>query len=205
MLYFTANLSFGSERVMEKYRSQFEAVEEMDEALISNWNSVIGQRDEVIIAGDFSEYSGYRTLSILKRLNGVKHLVTGNRDSFVKDGYFQSKCVFKTIGMVLNTRCDELHRWFYVSHYPMLSWTGFDTGTIHIHGHLRTHGVGGEGKEALTDFEQGVIYLKRAYDVGADAHKLRPVSAEQVISDVKVGRCTVISQGQFIPADGGLK
>ena len=57
MMYFTANQNFGSERVLSLYRKEFKTLDEMDNALIAAWNSVVSKGNEVVIVGDFSEYS----------------------------------------------------------------------------------------------------------------------------------------------------
>lgn len=59
----------------------FNSVEEMNESMIENWNSVVKQHDLVyhlgdVFIGDKDEY-----LEIHKRLNGGKRLITGNHDS----------------------------------------------------------------------------------------------------------------------------
>ena len=205
MMYFTANQNFGSERVLSLYRKEFETLDEMDNALISAWNRVVSRGDEVVVVGDFSEYSDYKTLSILDKLNGYKHLVVGNHDGFLRSGRVAERSAFSTIGSVLNLRHEQSGRWFYASHYPMFSWKGYENGTILVHGHIHTDGVDGEDKTALEDFDQGIVYLKRAYDVGADAHGRKPVSAEQIIKDVSKGKCTVLTRRHFISAEGRKK
>lgn len=57
----------------------FSSIEEHDELIISNWNSVVSKRDVTYILGDLTmeKKSPYHMLS---RLNGVKHVVLGNHD-----------------------------------------------------------------------------------------------------------------------------
>ena len=56
---------------------KFASVEEMDETIIANWNSVVGHSDTVYHLGDVYFGQGHKHLW---RLNGRKHLVVGNHD-----------------------------------------------------------------------------------------------------------------------------
>lgn len=60
-------------------------VYDMNEAIISNWNSVVGPDDVVWHLGDFALGNRNRIPEIVSRLNGKKHLVLGNHDYFNVD------------------------------------------------------------------------------------------------------------------------
>ena len=60
-------------------------IEEMDEALVANWNSVVRPKDQVYHLGDV--VINRSALPILARLNGTKILVKGNHDVFRLDEY----------------------------------------------------------------------------------------------------------------------
>ena len=58
----------------------FVTINEMNEALITNWNSVVTPEDTVIHLGDFA-FAGFQVAhDIMARLNGYKILVKGNHD-----------------------------------------------------------------------------------------------------------------------------
>lgn len=59
--------------------------EEMDEALIDNWNKVVGEFDRVYLLGDV--VINRRCLHTLYRLKGKKVLVKGNHDIFALNDY----------------------------------------------------------------------------------------------------------------------
>lgn len=59
--------------------------EEMDEALVENWNKVVRPKDKVIHLGDV--VINRRALPTCARLNGTKYLVKGNHDVFRLDEY----------------------------------------------------------------------------------------------------------------------
>ena len=75
-----ADTHFGHKNVIEYENRPFSSIEEMDNAMINNWNKVVGGDDIVYVLGDFSFYGIDKTSKILKQLNGVKKLVMGNHD-----------------------------------------------------------------------------------------------------------------------------
>lgn len=62
-------------------------IEEMDEALVENWNRVVKPGDKVYHLGDVVINRG--ALPILDRLNGRKVLIKGNHDQFRAAEYLQ--------------------------------------------------------------------------------------------------------------------
>lgn len=79
MLYFTSDHHFWHTNVIRYCNRPFTSVEEMNEALIKNWNDVVAPEDEVYYLGDFSMAA--RPVEIYTtRLNGIKYLVPGNHD-----------------------------------------------------------------------------------------------------------------------------
>lgn len=69
---------------------RFSSVEEHDEHLIKNWNSVVGPNDRVYHGGDFS-FKLKDAMRIRPRLNGHINLLVGNHDpivDFAKSGLF---------------------------------------------------------------------------------------------------------------------
>lgn len=71
-IWFTSDTHFSSIRTLELSKRPFKTVEEMDETLIKNWNSVVGKDDIVYHLGDFGAYS------IVNKLNGKINLIFGN-------------------------------------------------------------------------------------------------------------------------------
>lgn len=141
MYFFISDLHFGSEKMLEYRKEEFKTMDQMDDAMIEAWNSVVSDRDSVVIVGDFSDYGSYKTISILKRLKGRKHLIIGKNDEFIKDSSIRNSGEFVTIGETLNFKDKNTGKWFYCSHYPMLSWPGKDKGTIHVFGALHSFDI----------------------------------------------------------------
>jgi calcineurin-like phosphoesterase family protein len=105
----------------------FNSIEEMNEAIIDNWNKVVSCRDTVYHLGDIAMKFQY--VDLVKRLKGRKILLPGNHDrSAAKEylNYFED-----IIGVVK-------HKEFLLSHYPIHqdSIPTWCDANIHGHTHL---------------------------------------------------------------------
>jgi len=83
--FFTSDTHFGHERIIELSNRPFRNVAEMNQALIDNWNSVVGPDDHVYHLGDVALGSFFESMECLTRLNGTKTLVVGNHDRLFID------------------------------------------------------------------------------------------------------------------------
>lgn len=104
----------------------FPNIDEHDELLMDNWNSVVSANDKVYHLGDVGFKSFSKLGYILERLNGTKVLIKGNHDGFKLSQYQQ---YFKDI-----RGTHQLDK-FILSHIPihpesLSRWRG------NIHGHV---------------------------------------------------------------------
>ena len=83
MIFFTADPHFGHENIIRHCKRPFASVDEMDAALIRNWNATVGPRDEVYILGDFTMRPAAQAHEYLAALNGRKYFIRGNHDKFL--------------------------------------------------------------------------------------------------------------------------
>lgn len=74
---FIADLHFGHVNMAKK--RGFATVEEHDEFIIAQWNSVVHKQDQTWILGDVTMESA-KSYPLLDRLNGRKKVVLGNHD-----------------------------------------------------------------------------------------------------------------------------
>lgn len=72
---------FQHDNILKYTDRPYDTVEEMNEKLIENWNSVVKPQDKIYHLGDvtFGNKNKYIT-DIHKRLNGRKRLIVGNHD-----------------------------------------------------------------------------------------------------------------------------
>ena len=76
--FFTSDTHFGHKNIIEYCKRPFKDVDEMNEKLIENWNSVVQPTDVVYHLGDFAFRGFFRYKN---RLNGTIHLIKGNHDN----------------------------------------------------------------------------------------------------------------------------
>lgn len=105
-------------------------IEEMDEALVKNWNSVVRPQDKVYHLGDV--VINRSALPILDRLNGEKVLIKGNHDVFRADEYLK---YFKDIR---GTHSLGGKGEFILSHIPVHPFYVTERWKANIHGHLHS-------------------------------------------------------------------
>ena len=79
-IWFTSDLHMWHANIL-KYNPNrpYNSVEQMNEGLIVNWNSVVKAKDTVYVLGDFS-FAGRSVELYSNRLNGNKKIVFGNHD-----------------------------------------------------------------------------------------------------------------------------
>ena len=66
----------------------FRDEQDMNEYMISQWNSRVRKNDEVVVLGDLSMEKWDKTKAVLDQLKGKIYLLQGNHDRFVKDKEF---------------------------------------------------------------------------------------------------------------------
>ena len=78
MIWFTSDTHFGHANIIKYCVRPWKTVEEMNEALVANWNATVGVRDEVWHLGDFAFREALH--DFVPRLRGRINLVLGNHD-----------------------------------------------------------------------------------------------------------------------------
>lgn len=166
--FFTSDLHFGHSRVIEYCKRPFQNVQEMDEALIRNWNAVVAKKDLVHVVGDLSFHGPLKTLEILSRLNGSIVLVKGNHDKKLKPEVLSRFAFIKDLytAKVEDPEVTGGVQRIVLCHYAMRVWDGSHRGVWHLYGH--SHG-------SLPDDP-----CSRSFDIGVDNHDYHPVSYERV-------------------------
>lgn len=99
-------------------RAGFENIQDHDQKLIDNWNSVVSPEDKVYHLGDVGFTNFTHIQRIFQALNGTKVLIKGNHDNFKMSQY---ALIFKDVrathqlnGLILShipLHPDSLGRW----------------------------------------------------------------------------------------------
>ena len=140
----------------------FSNIEDMNEAIIRNWNAVVRPEDTVYHLGDYSYGNGADIVSTAQRLNGRKILIRGNHDADVNLKYaFEEICDYLEVRSDGNT--------LILCHYPLSSFKDMQKGgTVHLYGHVHNSY---EAKIANDVYDRlrrlpGGTYNFEAYNVG---------------------------------------
>lgn len=164
-------LSYQPERA-RKWRT----LEEMHEGLIRNWNSVVGERDEVFVLGDFCFGGVEKTKDILQQLNGKKHLVIGNHDFNSVLRKAQS-AGFDSVQHSL--KWDVRGVPVVLSHYP---YAGDHTSEERFR-HRRPVN---EGRWLLHGHVHSLWRVKnRQLNVGVDVWGFKPISESEILNEMR--------------------
>lgn len=135
-VFFTSDLHFGHANIIHFCGRPFANVDEMDEALIENWNRKVHRNDLVYILGDFSFRAAKPASEYLSRLKGRKILIRGNHDvSWMKDA--ESVSMLEAVHDLLTVHQSEYQA--VLCHYPMLSWPHLHRGAYMIYGHIHNN------------------------------------------------------------------
>lgn len=111
-IFLIGDLHFNHKRIIEYCERPFNSVEEMNEALIKNWNSIVGTHDIVYVVGDFALCGKDKIIEIGNKLKGRKRLILGNHDGASMDTYRAAGFEFIYNHPII------LDDYFIISHYP---------------------------------------------------------------------------------------
>ncbi|MBR2284162.1 MAG: hydrolase [Ruminococcus sp.] len=173
MIFYTADPHFGHERIITLCSRPFSSAEEMNEALISRWNSVVGEEDDIYVLGDVMYRSKTPPDKILSRLSGKKHLIVGNHDEDRLDDPDFTR-FFESIDNYLII--DDEGRKVVLFHYPILEWYGSYRGYYHVFGHI--HNMDNDAQRIM-------LPNRMAFNAGADIWDFTPVTLDQMIESKK--------------------
>lgn len=165
-IWFTSDLHFNNENIIKYNNRPFNSVEEMNEKLIENWNSIVSQEDIVYVLGDFIMGSPKDVKPILDKLKGKIILIVGNHDTNAKLDIYSELNI--EIHEVLKLKIGKII--YILFHYPIFirSWEGQTKNRIYaLSGH--THS---ENK-----FYENIPWN---YNVGVDANNYKPVNIEDI-------------------------
>ena len=155
MIFFTADTHFDHYNIIGYCQRPFSSVEEMNEALVANWNRAVGPEDTIYHLGDFARR---RHEYFLRRLHGRKHLINGSHDEALKrlGEYFEEATPLKQI----NIQGQQI----VLCHYALRVWPGSHYGSWLLYGH--SHG--------------NLPPIGKSWDVGVDVNNFRPLSLGEV-------------------------
>jgi len=160
-VFFTADTHFDHANIIEHCNRPYSSLEEMNQALIDNWNSVVRPQDTVYHLGDFAFRSKRTRINhLIQKLNGHKFLIYGNHDHKQTD---------KSEGWVWKGHYKKIKvndQKIILFHYAMRVWDCSHHGSWHFYGH--SHGTLFDNRMTLS------------MDVGVDVRNFSPISFERL-------------------------
>ena len=176
-IFFTSDSHANHFNIIGSCNRPFKDENEMNEALIEKWNSVVDEDSIVFHLGDFA-WGGYIKWKLFRdALNGHIVLIKGNHDdkNLTTTG---EKEFFDFVSYQMKIRIGK--RAVYLNHYPFLCYAGTyrepkdQVWALHGHIHLGPNSLGG------LDVPRMEYLLPTQYDVGVDMNDFAPISWEEL-------------------------
>lgn len=180
----TSDLHLGHRNVIQycpESRGHFNSVDEMNETIVTNINSMVSDNDTLYILGDIAFMAPGKACDYLKRINGEKVVVWGNHDRKLRAS---SEFASQKGLMGVKFDADYVSRHFEVDgyksgvvmmHFPIYSFEGQLNGGAHVHGHC--HSVRAR-RNTFGD-------KRRVQDIGMDTNFMMPYNLEDVIREMR--------------------
>lgn len=185
-IFFISDLHFGHANIINLCSRPFSSADEMNAALISNWNSAVGSSDTVYIVGDMF-FTSQDPAPFLRELNGEKILITGNHDGACLKKHRAAYDFFSAVTpyLEINESCHPIT----LCHYPMLEWNkdrrhGSGKLGYLIYGHIHNN--------ILPEYK--ILFMRgNALNAGADINGFTPVTFRELVRNNEEYRLSVFS------------
>jgi calcineurin-like phosphoesterase family protein len=193
-LWFTSDTHFWHQNIIRWCARPWETASEMNDAMVDLWNSEVPKDADVWHLGDFCFAGAAQWKDLRDRLNGHIHLVLGNHDG-VASGPMLS--LFDSIHPGIAHLRVENQQEIWLSHFPLLCWTGCSRGAWNLFGHVHTMATDpqlGEDSGRVSSCR-----LWNQYDVGVDQNHYKPVSYSYLKTIIKDDRENQRTDGAQTP------
>jgi len=169
--WFVADTHFSHANIIKYANRPFANVEEMNQALIDNWNLSIAEDDQVFFLGDFGLGKLDHLQSICARLKGNKVCIRGNHDGTTSKMH---RIGFSTV--LEGARLKIGHHYVELIHIPSYPPPAY----FQLHGHVH-------------DKKPGQLILNQL-NLCVEVWDYKPVSEKTILSLLdKKGNCNLTS------------
>lgn len=174
-IWFTSDLHFCHNKEFLFQPRGFNTVEDMNEAIVQNWNSIVTPFDDIYVLGDLMLNDNEKGIELLNSLKGNIHVILGNHDTDTRINLYNNCSNISKIEYVTILKYGKYR--FYLSHYPTITSNvdekHFSQHLFNLYGH--TH--------QQTNFYNDIPWI---YHVGVDSHNCTPVHIDQIIEECKI-------------------
>lgn len=163
VIFFTADHHFFHANIIRFCNRPFCDVEEMNEVLISKWNSKIKEGDIVYHLGDFVWGKISHVEHMLDCLNGKIVLIQGSHDNNA------IKIAHRFVNITPFLEIHEGGHHITLCHYALRVWPRSHYGSLHLYGHSHSR----------------LEPVGKSWDVGVDNNNFEPLSLDEVLEIMK--------------------
>lgn len=162
-VFFIGDTHFGHKNIISYMPATrpYSTIEEHNDSLVEKWNSVVKPKDIVFHLGDVA--FGRDNLKYVRMLNGTKHLVMGNHDTYPIIEYIEVG--FQKIFGVVR------YKEFVLSHVPVHVSQMEHRWKYNIHGHIHD--------------PDNYTFPWYYFNANADAINCTPISLEDIRNYIK--------------------
>lgn len=155
----------------------FPTLEKMNDTIVNNINSKVGQDDTLFCLGDWS-FGGFDSIVEFRNRIVCKniHLILGNHDHHIERNKNDCQKLFSSVNQYLKLNVSlypgtTVYRGdydFVLFHYPIASWDNMNKGVIQLHGHVHLP-------------ENQKVSAGKAMDVGMDGNNMQVYSVMDIV------------------------
>ncbi len=174
-VFFTSDTHFFHTKILEYCNRPYQDMDEMNQALIDNWNKVVSSDDIVYHLGDVAMGGKSKAESvskILSSLNGTIYLIKGNHESYVLKDPCRER--FEWVRDYYELRYEN--KLIIMQHFPLLTWNM--AGKVDAEGRPLAFSLHGHCHSSIDALNSATTRL----DVGVDSHNYTPISLDDIIS-----------------------
>jgi calcineurin-like phosphoesterase family protein len=169
--FFTSDTHYGHKNIIKYTNRPYTTSNEMDEALITNHNAIVGPNDIVYHLGDFAFGDVNYIRYLFSRLNGFYRIIFGNHDKGLRQykKYAWNSRKVQFLGDMADIEVNGQQ--IILCHYPILSWQDKGRGAWMIHGHCHYN---------LLATRKDSNLLGKILDVGLEGNDYHPYSFDNI-------------------------
>lgn len=171
-IWLTSDTHFCHDRDFVWQNRGFKNVNEMNNAIIENWNTRVAPEDIVYLLGDIMLGNNESGLACLKQLKGNIFIAFGNHDTKERIESYLNCYNVRDVQMGYRIKVPG-KRTAILTHYPTVTDNMGDLRTLNFFGH--TH-------QKDSNFFQNYSNM---YHVGMDSHNCAPILLEDALEEIK--------------------
>lgn len=177
--FYISDWHYGHKNIMHFDNRPFLTVQEMNETLVNNWNSVVSKEDTVYVLGDMFWCKPKDAIPVLKSLNGRKVLIKGNHDDCGN-----SEFVKQFVKVVDYLEVIDEDKKVVLCHYPIVCFKNHFYGWYHLYGHVHNSFEWGMMEHDKYLMQELYGHKCQMYNVGAMMPHIgyTPKTLEQIIA-----------------------